>query len=271
MSNQQEIYVRFSRLIYEHSGLVFNDINISILDGRLRDQTKKYHIDLESYYNLVTKNPQKLQELLASVTTNLTKFFRNSSQYNTLQYYIIPKLIEHKKKHKVASRIRLWSAGCSTGEEVYSNAISLQEWLPPSFNFEVIGTDLNPHNIQSAEKGIYSLERIENIPSDWLNKYFIKSNHNNYTVTDSLKKKVSFKLHNLNDVLYENGFDIIFCRNVLIYFDEKARIHVVNKFYQALNSLGYLMIGHSESLFGLETSFNFIRTQWTSLYGKEIY
>nr|WP_276508961.1 protein-glutamate O-methyltransferase CheR [Entomospira culicis] len=222
---------------------------------------------MEDYFKLVSSRQSELKQLLAAVTTNLTKFFRNQAQYDALQHFIIPKLVEHKRQTRARPFIRCWSAGCSTGEEVYTNAICLREWLPPDFSFEVIGTDLNPENLDVARKGVYSRERVEEIPNGWANKYFIPKAEE-YEVNLLLREGVRFDYHNLNDPAYSINFDIIFCRNVLIYFDESARLKVTKNFYGALNDLGYLVIGHSESLFGLDTPFKFIRTQWSSLYGK---
>ncbi|NIZ40856.1 protein-glutamate O-methyltransferase CheR [Entomospira entomophila] len=268
MNTIPEIYSRFSRLIYEHSGLTFNTINISVLQSRLNEQLrKKDGITLEEYYKLVASNASEMKDLLAVVTTNLTKFFRNQAQYDTLKNFILPNIIEHKKATRARPFIRMWSAGCSTGEEVYTNAICLREWLPSDYSFEVLGTDLNPENLHTAKKGIYSKERVEEIPPVMVSKYFVPHD-NSYEVNLLLREGVRFEYHNLNDPVYPNNFDIIFCRNVLIYFDEQARTRVTRSFYSSLSDMGYLVIGHSESLFGLDTPFKFIRTQWSSLYGK---
>jgi chemotaxis protein methyltransferase CheR len=263
-----EIYLRFSRYIYEHSGLTFNEVNMSVLQSRLTEQLRKHNnMSLEEYYKLITSHSSDLKELLAAVTTNLTKFFRNQAQYDALQNYILPSLIAYKKETRARPFIRCWSAGCSTGEEVYTNALCFREWLPADYSFEVVGTDLNPANIEVARKGIYSKDRMEDIPENLVTKYFTPRN-DAYEAGLLLREGVRFDYHNLNDIAYAHNFDIIFCRNVLIYFDESARTRVVRNFHGALNDMGYLVIGHSESLFGLDTPFAFIRTQWSSLYGK---
>ncbi|MCL2519374.1 MAG: protein-glutamate O-methyltransferase CheR [Spirochaetaceae bacterium] len=260
-------YDKFRTLIYNNSGIHFSDSNRTILESRLAERLKlKDNATIEDYYLLVSSDDNELRTLLDAVTTNLTKFFRNIPQYETFQHYVIPHLVAHKKE-KGLNSIKLWSAGCSTGEEAYTNAMCLKEWLPANFNFTVTASDLSLKSLLTAERGFYPKERCADIADNLLEKYFI-ADDKGYTVKNELKNHIKFDYHNLN---YESGvknFDIVFCRNVLIYFDEKAQKQVVERFYRSMADYSYLFIGHSESLFGLDTKFKFIKTDWSCIYGK---
>jgi chemotaxis protein methyltransferase CheR len=263
-----EYYDKIRQLIYNESGLHFDDSNRSILESRLREQLEVRKVTIQEYFKLVNTNQQELVYLLDIVTTNLTRFFRNSLQYETLQKFVVPDLVAYKNNLSTGVKhIRLWSAGCSTGEEAYTNAICLTEWLPPDFTFDIVASDISLRSLTQAKTGLYAEAKCKEIPSAILRKYFTHEG-DNYRVNDEIKNHIVFDYHNLR---YDNGksnFDIVFCRNVLIYFDEVAQLEVINKFYNAMARRSYLFLGHSESLFGLKTNFEFVRTNWSSLYRK---
>jgi chemotaxis protein methyltransferase CheR len=263
----EHYYEKFRRLIYDESGIHFNDSNRAILESRLRERLRlNKDLTIAEYYNLVASSREELKALLDAVTTNLTKFFRNLPQYETLEKYVIPDLIQYKQKRSDKT-LRFWSAGCSTGEEAYTNAMCLKEWLPADYNFTIMASDISLSSLMVAREGCYSRERCQDIPPAMLKKYFDEE-EKGYRVKDTLKKHITFDYHNLK---YESGkhdYDVIFCRNVLIYFDEKAQKAVVERFYNAMTNHSYLFIGHSESLFGLNTRFEFVKTKWACIYGK---
>jgi chemotaxis protein methyltransferase CheR len=257
----------FSTLIYNQSGIHFSKNNRSILENRLRERLKTMGIDdIRTYYEIIIKDPEEMKVLLDSVTTNLTRFFRNTGHFQTLEHYIIPNLVAYKKE-KGSNRLKVWSAGCASGEEPYSIAMVLKEHLPLHFSVEIIASDLSLTSLLTAREGFYNETRIGDVPLDYLRKYFEKK-PDGYIITDGLKNMIRFDYHNLK---FESGLqniDILFCRNVIIYFDEPAQKSLINRFWEAMNSYSYLVLGHSESLFGMNTSFEFVKTDWSCIYRK---
>lgn len=262
-----ESFERFRTLIYDESGIHFSSTNRSILESRLKERLRVASLsDVEEYYRLITREDGEMKVLLDSVTTNLTRFFRNTSHFQTFEYYVVPELI--KAKSATADRtIRLWSAGCSTGEEPYSVAIMLKELLPPTIRFEIVGSDLSLKSLMTGQEGFYAENRMNGVPERFLAKYFERK-AGGYQVVPEIKQTIRFDYHNLKNDSGLRGMDVIMCRNVLIYFDEAAQRAVVNRFWDAMADHGFLFIGHSESLFGMNTQFEFLRTDWACIYEK---
>lgn len=261
-------FIKFKDLIYKESGIHFTESNRTILESRIRERLRKSTFnDVNEFYDLIRKDEGELKNFLDSITTNLTRFFRNSAHYNAFQKFVIPDLIEHKRKigNKV---IKCWSAGCSTGEEPYTNAMVLKECLPPDFKIEIVASDLSLKSLMTAQEGFYTDLKVKGIPDNYLTKYFDKV-PGGYKVKDEIRKLIAFDYHNLKFDSGKRNLDIVFCRNVLIYFDEAAQKNVIDRFWNAMSSHSFLFIGHSESLFGMDTSFEFIRTEWACLYGKK--
>ncbi len=256
MSLNDEYFMKFKNIIHEKSGIFFDNVNRSILESRLRERMRQKQIENHSeYYELVSTNNDELETLLDSVTTNLTKFFRNDRHFNALRTHIIPDIISRNESKK---QIKIWSAGCSTGEEPYSVVMEILSALGTKSNLwriDVLASDISLKSLMKAKIGYYPKERTENIPNEYKGKYLIEEKEG-YKVKDDVKKFIRFDYHNLKNDNGERGFDLIFCRNVIIYFDKTEQERVVNHFYQCLATPGYLLIGHSESLFGMSTSFN---------------
>ncbi len=253
--------------IYSESGIHFSESNRSILESRLKERLR--NLDSESpsdYLNTLKKDKDETRYFLDAITTNLTRFFRNQAHYDTFINHVIPDLIERKKSGS-DRRIRIWSAGCSTGEEPYTNAMVLSEYLPPGWKIEVIASDLSLKSLMKAKDGYYPASRVNGIPDNYLDKYFDEK-EGGYQVKDSIRSLIKFDYHNLKFESGQKDLDIVFCRNVLIYFDEAAQKNVINHFWNAMSPHSYLFIGHSESLFGMDTKFQFIKTDWACLYGK---
>ncbi|WP_028972988.1 CheR family methyltransferase [Spirochaeta cellobiosiphila] len=261
------VFGKFRDLIYNSSGIHFSESNRTILESRLKERLKKSGLDsVEAYFDQINSDTEELKGLLDSVTTNLTRFFRNTSHFETFENYVIPDLVK-RKQAKGDYKFRLWSAGCSTGEEPYSLAMVLKDKLPSNFTIDITASDLSLKSLMTAKEGFYKEARINGIPDDYL-KRFTTQKADGYVINDEIKKMIKFDYHNLK---YDSGLtnlDIIFCRNVLIYFDEPAQEAVVNRFYQALDSHSYLFIGHSEPLFGMNTKFQFLKTDWACIYSK---
>lgn len=264
-----EYFQKFRDLIYEASGIHFSTSNRSILESRLRERLRVAGQDTVSdYYDLIRRDSEELKVLLDSVTTNLTRFFRNSAHIETFEKFVVPDLAEQKKKSG-GNTVRIWSAGCSTGEEPYTLAMVALEKLPPGVNVEILASDISLKSLMIAKEGYYAESRVQGVPEPLLKKYFTPRD-GGYQVNDQLKKLIRFDYHNLKNDSGLRGLDAVFCRNVLIYFDEPAQKASVNKFWDAMGPYSYLFIGHSESLFGMDTRFEFVRTDWAAIYRKKV-
>ncbi|MDR0512401.1 MAG: protein-glutamate O-methyltransferase CheR [Treponema sp.] len=260
---------QYRTLIYNECGIHFTSTNRSILESRLKECLREKSIDsVKTYYNMITSDQAELKSFLDSVTTNLTRFFRNEANFEALQHHVIPELM-NVKKATGNSVIRVWSAGCSTGEEPYTIAMLMTEVLPPGWKCEIIASDLSLKCLMSAKEGFYSDSRIAGIPDNYLKKYFEKVD-GGYKIRPDIQSKIRFDYHNLKNDSGHRNMDIVFCRNVIIYFDEPTQVAVINKFWDAMAPKSFLFIGHSESLFGMNTKFEFVKTQWSTLYRKYI-
>ena len=258
---------KFRDLIYDASGIHFSESNRVILESRLKEKFRKSDISTPGdYYTVLTRDKEELKYLLDSVTTNLTRFFRNTAHFDTLENYVFPELVKLKKETG-NKRIKIWSAGCSTGEEPYSVAMMAKEVLPPEFNVEVLASDLSLKSLMTAKEGFYPNSRVNGIPDKYLNKYFNKST-DGYMVKDEIKNLIKFDYHNLKFDSGNRDLDIVFCRNVIIYFDDAAQEAVIRKFWNSMSGRSFLFIGHSESLFGMNTEFEFFKSNWACIYLK---
>jgi chemotaxis protein methyltransferase CheR len=259
-----ELYRNF---IYAESGITFTPANRSILESRLKERLREKGVDtVKAYFTTISTNKEELKGFLDAITTNLTRFFRNQPHFDAFEHYVIPELINNIKKGG-GNTIKIWSAGCSTGEEPYTIAMLLSDILPPSWKFEILASDISLKCLMTAKEGFYADNRIEGIPPNYLTKYFDKVD-GGYHIRPDIHSKIKFDYHNLKNDSGQRGFDIVFCRNVIIYFDEVAQTAVINRFWDAMASKSFLFIGHSESLFGMATKFEFLKTQWATLYRK---
>jgi chemotaxis protein methyltransferase CheR len=260
-------FEKFRSLIYKESGITFSDTNRTILESRLRERVKLASVTtVGEYYNIIIKDGEELKILLDAVTTNLTRFFRNTAHFDTLINYVIPDLLKFKTG-KGDREIRLWSAGCSTGEEPYTIAMILKDILPPGITCKIVASDISLKSLMTGKEGFYPDTRIQGISPAYLTRFFEKKG-NGYQIKDEIKSLIRFDYHNMKHDSGLRGLDIVFCRNVLIYFDEAAQQAAVNRFWDAMNNHSYLFIGHSESLFGMDTKFEFLKTDWACIYKK---
>ncbi len=258
---------QYRKLIYDESGITFSSTNRAILESRLRERLREKQISLVSdYYALLLRDKEELKLMLDSVTTNLTRFFRNQPHFDALEKYVIPEILKLKKE-KGDTKIRVWSAGCSTGEEPYTLAMIFRDKLPAPFTAEILASDISLKSLMVGKAGFYPESRIVGIPDAYLNRFFDRKN-NGYQAKDEIMKMIRFDYHNLKNDSGQRNLDILFCRNVLIYFDEAAQKAVIDRFWDAMATKSYLFIGHSESLFGMKTKFEFLKTDWACLYQK---
>ena len=259
----------FKDLIYNESGITFSVTNRSILESRLKDRLRENKMDdIDAYYKILTSNKEELKIMLDSVTTNLTRFFRNQPHFDALIHYVIPEMV--KIKQAVGQKqIHIWSAGCSTGEEPYTIAMVMKRHLPPGFTADILASDLSFKSLVVGKQGFYPESRVVGIPDDYLAQYLTKQG-NGYQINPEIMQMVKFDYHNLKHDANRNNIDILFCRNVIIYFDEPAQQAVINRFWDAMAPHSFLFIGHSESLFGMDTKFEFLKTEWACLYQKNV-
>jgi len=255
----------YRKLVYDESGIHFSATNRSILESRLKERLREKKLDsLRDYYQVITKDKEEFKTFLDSVTTNLTRFFRNQAHFDAIEKFVVPELIKVKAGEK---KLRFWSAGCSTGEEPYTIAMLLKEILPSPWTFEVVASDISLKSLMVGKEGFYPEARVQGIPENYLAKYFEKK-AGGYQITDDLRKTVRFDYHNLKNDSGLRNLDVVFCRNVLIYFDEPAQKAAVERFWEATTAKGFLFIGHSESLFGMNTRYEFVKTEWACFYKK---
>ena len=262
-------YELFRKVIYDESGITFSATNRSILDSRIKELLRKKNMSTpQEYYALITKSTEEMKEMLDAVTTNLTRFFRNQPHFDAFINYVIPQIIEYKKsKNSFDKTIKIWSAGCSTGEEPYTLAMIMKEICPMGWDFQITASDISLKCLMTAQTGFYADNKIDGIPENYLHKYFTKVD-GGYQVNKDLQSKIKFDYHNLKNDSGARNLDVVFCRNVLIYFDEPAQLKVIDNFWNSMAPHSYLYIGHSESLFGMNTKFEFLKTQWACLYRK---
>lgn len=264
-----EEFTQFRDLIYEASGINFTTSNRSILESRLRERLRSSGSDnLSEYYRRIKREPEELRVLLDTVTTNLTRFFRNTAHIQAFEYAILPDLIEQKRRTGGQS-LRMWSAGCSTGEEPYTMAMVARELVPPTIRIGITASDISLKSLMVGRQGLYPENRVEHVPEKYLKKYFTKK-PSGYQINQDIMDMVTFDYHNLKHDSGLRDLDVVFCRNVLIYFDETAQRNAVQRFWDTMGRYSYLFIGHSESLFGMNTQFEFYRTDWASVYRKKL-
>lgn len=243
--------------IYEKSGIYISDTKKYLIENRLSRIIQEINLQsFEEYLRLVKQsiNGTELTRLFNAVTTNETYFFREPQQLTVFAENILQKVLAQKKGPK---NIRIWSAACSTGEEPYTLSMMLMEKHLQAKQFEIYASDLSEEVLCSAKKAAYSSYSIRNVPETYLKKYF-SGNGQAYALNAAVKNSVKFMKINLIDnknMGSLRGMDIIFCRNVLIYFDNKAKQKVVSNLYDLLNPGGYLFIGSSESLHNVTRAF----------------
>jgi chemotaxis protein methyltransferase CheR len=262
-------FEQYRALIYAESDITFTATNRSILESRLKERLREKGIDSpKTYFAEITKSKEELKGFLDLITTNLTRFFRNQAHFDALEKFVVPELIKNIKKG-IPGTLRIWSAGCSTGEEPYTIAMLMNEILPKPWKYEIVASDISLKCLMTAKEGFYTENRIVGIPDSYLAKYFDKM-EGGYKIHPDIQSKIRFDYHNLKNDSGLRGLDIVFCRNVIIYFDEPAQKAVINRFWDAMAPKSFLFIGHSESLFGMDTKFEFLKTEWATLYRKFI-
>lgn len=218
-------------------------------------------------YVLGDKTGQAVVTLIDKISTNHTFFMREAAHFEFLKHNVLPAL----KKSVHEKDLRIWCAASSTGEEAYTIAMLLDEYFGQErlwWDKKILATDISRSVLETAIRGIYSNERIKPLPSQWKRNYFCKYDEENFIVEDKIKNEIIFRKFNLMEPIFpfKKKFHVIFCRNVMIYFDDETRETLVDKFYNHLESGGYLFIGHSETITRMKPGFRYIMP---AVYRKE--
>ncbi|MBI4838253.1 MAG: protein-glutamate O-methyltransferase CheR [Nitrospirae bacterium] len=248
-------------LIRGYCGIFFNEKSLFLVERRLNRRLKVLRLeDFREYYRFLMYDPKRddeIQRIMDILTVNETYFFRGESQLKVFIDEIIPEL---KEKNKDQKKINIWSAGCATGEEPYTFAMLLLEKGGfDGWDIRIAGSDISQRALQIARSGIYKKNSFRSTEYYFIKKYFHNEDEDTYSISDSVRKLVAFNYVNLFDpfkVRLVGKMDLIFCRNVLIYFDDTARKKVIENFYNCLVDGGYMVLGHTESLVKLSTAFS---------------
>jgi len=256
---KQEDFVRLTKFIYDSYGINLT-CKKNLIEGRLGKTVIDMGFSNFTEYTdhiLSTRKPEDLDTLINRVTTNHTYFMRENSHFEFFQNVILPE-IERSCKSRSPG---IWCAASSTGEEPYTMSIILMEYFsnkPQKWDTRILASDISKKVLNIAMKGTYSEESLQKMPDTWKRKYFTKSDKG-YTVIKQLRDNVIFREFNLMDPIhFKMKFDCIFCRNVMIYFDQDTKDALVRRLYDALNPGGFLLIGHSETLSKASSSFTYL-------------
>jgi chemotaxis protein methyltransferase CheR len=256
-------------LIEERTGICFDESRERFFSTRVKEHLRAKGLDRGTdLLRAIRKSNVDYEALLEGLLTQETSFFRYPSVYQAFEKRVLPEL--HVKKFwKNPRTLRIWSAGCSTGEEPYSIAITIADSLSfsDSWNVEILATDVGRHALKLAERGVYSGRSLGSVSPEQLSRHFTTGS-GGYQVKPRLRKLVTFTQMNLASAVYVGRMDMIFCMNVLIYFSEERRRTLVQRFYDTLEPGGYLFLGHSESISKMPVKFQAIVLNDCILYRK---
>ena len=265
--------VRIRDLIYQVAGIFHPDTKLRLLFDRCTRRMRELKApSLREYFEHLTVRPGSKKEMVAllnEITIGETCFFRSQPQLDAVQQIILPKIVAAKARLPVR-RLRIWSAGCSTGEEPYTLSMVIQEQLQrlKDWSVEVLGTDLNERSLTQARNATYGPYSTRHVAAHHQRNYFVPAG-SDLQVHPATRKLVTFSRLNLSDdaqMIFMKGMDLIFCCNVLIYFDLASKRRVIDHFYNSLFSHGYLFLGQTESLYGVNDRFRLIHFPGATAY-----
>ncbi|MBW1698140.1 MAG: protein-glutamate O-methyltransferase CheR [Deltaproteobacteria bacterium] len=257
-------FLNFKKLVKEKCGIHLHDGKRELVRARIGKRLREANYkSFQQYYKYLMEEDSgaELTQLLNVISTNLTSFFRETNHFDYLEKEILPAYLKSSRSRQLL----VWSAGCSSGEEAYSLAICFYQSLKthPGWSAKIFATDISTRVLATAVSGVYHGSRLQKIPFEVLRKYFQKGHgkwKGYYRIKPFIRNMVDFRQFNLmSPFVFKKGFDIIFCRNVMIYFDKAAQETLINKFYDVLNHGGYLFIGHSESLLSIRHRFKYMK------------
>lgn len=273
----EEAFLLFQKLLVEESGLYFDKDRSYAFSQAVWGRLKAAGcVSYQDYYNLLkfkSSGRQELRELIDSVTVGETFFFRHKVHFDILMKVVLPEIIQ---KRVTSKNIRIWSAGCSRGAEPYSIAMAVMEVLPEfqSWDVSILGTDVDRHALQRAREAVYTHRDVEQMPPEYVSKYFTKR-EGRYHLREDVKRLVRFEDHNLAKDSFASSdmqhLDVIFCRNVAIYFEIPTIKHIVEHFYDCLQVGGYLFIGYAETLWQITDKFKAVEFPTAFIYQKTPY
>jgi chemotaxis protein methyltransferase CheR len=253
------VFEKFRVLIYENLGIY--QTKAELLQGKLNKLIRKYNLSsFEEYYRILTTgaNQQYWREFVDEITIHKSSFFRENNHFEFIRSQL-RMILSNNPRIMKNNEIKVWSAGCATGEEPYTLGMVLKEWLPEEIAIRILATDISSHTLAVAQSGSFSANIKKDMDPYYLVRYFTHAGAN-YEIVSGIKKNITFRLFNLMDPFpFEDTFDIIFCRNVMIYFDINIQQELVRKFYDYLTPGGLMFIGHSESLLNKQQDFQYIQ------------
>ncbi len=269
-------FIKLRDLIYVKTGIFFEEKKLYYVKKRVKEHMTALGMeDFDTYYRFLKfrDDGTEFQKLVNLLTTNETYFFREFDQLAVFAEECLYEVCTRKEAGGV-KRLRIWSAGCSTGEEPYTLSIILLEMLDDIASWDVVieATDIDTDALEKARRGVYGKRSVRFVPGEYFKKYF-EPVEGGYRVKDPVRKLVRFSHLNLMDskkMHSMKGMDFIFCRNVLIYFDERSRKEVVAHFYDVMNPGGYIFLGHSESLSRITTAFTIKKADGLIVYQKPL-
>lgn len=265
---------RFSKLVYEASGINIHQGKKELLRARLAKRVRELGLgSFRQYYNYVLSDEtgEEIVKMVDYVTTNLTRFFREEGHFVFLSKEFYPRFLTEIREGRRPPTLWMWSAACATGEEPYSLVIHAKDSLRdfPEIQLKVLATDISTRALEKAKKGIYPIERIADMPRHLVSRFFLLGHgprKGQVRVSPGVRSSVYFQRHNLLDPPpVAEEMDIVFCRNVLIYFEKDTQRQVVQNILEALKPGGYLFLGHAESLNGMSCGLKYIKP---SIYRK---
>ena len=258
-------YHKIAEFVHKTAGINLLEGKKELIRTRLGKRMRLLQMhDFHTYFKHVMNDDtgEEIIYLLDALATNLTSFFREDQHFEFMGTVLLPEL-EKQRKSQGSHRLRIWSAACSSGEEPYTIAMIVMEKAPffgQNGDCKILATDISTKVLNIAKKGLYGPERMKTVPHMLLTKYFQKTGDQMYQVSSQLRDLIAFRRLNLMDPLpFKHPMDLIFCRNVMIYFDKETISRLVNKYYQILNPGGFLFIGHSESLSGFKHDFKYVQ------------
>ena len=249
----EDDFRKIAQILHSHAGIALAEGKAALVYSRLAKRLRSLGLRSFREYCALVEDKQGVDErqaMMAALTTNVTRYFREPHHFDHLRDVVMPKLVDRARR---GGRIRLWSAACSNGQEPYSMAITVLQALPEAANLDVkiLATDIDPNMVAEGRAGIYREDAITPVPLDLRRKWFKKAAGGAWEVADELRTLVSFKELNLiGDWPMKGKFDVIFCRNVVIYFDEPTQERIWSRFAPLLEPGGTLYIGHSERVSG---------------------
>lgn len=237
-----DAYISFIQKVYRKIGLDLNQYKRPQMERRILSLMRSVGVqNLEDYAQLLEQDKTQLDKFINHLTINVSEFYRNPGQWQVLEKDILPRLLGEN------SNLKIWSAGCSTGEEPYTIAMLLNE-VAPGGRHQIIASDIDQQVLASAKQGIYNIKSAQNLPKSYLEKYFTQRGEV-IEVKPKLKSMITFKSQNLLKDAPESNIDLLVCRNVVIYFTEEAKAELYVKFHKALRPKGILFIGSTEQIF----------------------